>query len=488
MVVRNLPLATVVLGGFALLSTMGGLAEAQNKCAGEKIKAAGKKTTCKTALEAKQASAGGTIDPAKVAKCEAKLSSTFAKNEAKGPCLTTGDAATVEAKIDAFVADLDTELAVGTLPNKCQGEKIKAAGKKAACKLTLEAKQASKGGSIDPAKVAKCEAKLSSAFAKQEAGGACNTTGDAAAIEAKVDAFVADADTETNPPTLPCCPAGRMTILGSPGGFYTEATIAPFAFPGGTQITIEIGSPDGSCKHAAFIPPGGFTAPAFCQPALNFSTRYDASGCEGGSADGNGMVWDGNAPCPDPEVAKVGDTSDGTCNPPGQPCNTMAGGAGNNELGDTDTTRGDTVCDTAGLHAQLNVPVQVTTWLNGDADGCPDPDGVVDGGDIVVVQREFILSPTTDLASAAFVDKNGDTCKRAGFGPDGPLTVTGAPAAGPCCVVGQPLTLVTAGVDLQGGGPIFDVLYTHTSPATVSACSAPGPAQTCTLTTDPCDD
>jgi hypothetical protein len=169
---------------------------APNKCASEKIKAAGKKAKCKSDLESNQASKGGTIDGAKVAKCESKLSSTFAKSEAKGGCTTTGDAAAIEAKVDAFVTDLDTELAVGTLPNKCQGEKIKAAGKKADCKLGLKSKQAKKGGTIDPAKVAKCESKLSAAFAKNEGKGGCNTTGDAAAIEAKVDAFVADVDTE----------------------------------------------------------------------------------------------------------------------------------------------------------------------------------------------------------------------------------------------------------------------------------------------------
>jgi cysteine-rich repeat protein len=181
-----------------------GPVNAQNKCAGEKIKAAAKKAVCKTGLEAKQTSAGGTIDPAKVAKCEATFSAAYAKQEAKGECLTTNDAAAIEAKVDAFVDDVDTDLSVGTLPSKCQGEKLKAAGKKAECKLALESKQAGKGGTIDPAKVAKCEAKLSSTYAKQEAKGPCNTTGDAATIEAKVDAFIADVDLELNPPPVSC--------------------------------------------------------------------------------------------------------------------------------------------------------------------------------------------------------------------------------------------------------------------------------------------
>jgi hypothetical protein len=225
------------LGALSLFLTPAGSALAQNTCAGEKIKAAGKKATCKTGLEAKQASKGGTIDPAKVAKCEAKLSSTFAKNEGNGGCLTTGNAAAVEAKIDAFVADLDTELAVGTLPNKCQGEKVKAAGKKAACKLNLEAKQASKGGTIDPAKVAKCEAKLSSAFAKQEAGGACHTTGDTAAIEAKVDAFVADVDVELSGPSVT-----TTTIVTT----TTTTTTLPPSCSGDLYPSCYVG--DGACS------------------------------------------------------------------------------------------------------------------------------------------------------------------------------------------------------------------------------------------------
>jgi hypothetical protein len=43
-------------------------------------------------------------------------------------------------------------------------------------KLSLEATQAAKGGTLDPAKIAKCESKLSSTCAKNEARGGCNTT------------------------------------------------------------------------------------------------------------------------------------------------------------------------------------------------------------------------------------------------------------------------------------------------------------------------
>src|SRR5919201_2664848 len=132
----------VALGALAFVA-VSGTAEA-TKCQGEKIKAAGKKALCKAVLEGKQAAAGGTIDPAAIAKCEAKLSAAYAKQQLGTTCVTTGDAAAIESKVDAFVADLANELDVntGTNPNKCEGEKIKASGKKALCKLALVAKQA----------------------------------------------------------------------------------------------------------------------------------------------------------------------------------------------------------------------------------------------------------------------------------------------------------------------------------------------------------
>jgi hypothetical protein len=90
---------------------------AQNKCLAGKIKAAVKKVACKGGLTAKQAAKGTAPDPDKVAKCESAFSKQFAKLEGKGGCTTTGDAATIEAKVDAFLLDLNTELFA--CPNSC---------------------------------------------------------------------------------------------------------------------------------------------------------------------------------------------------------------------------------------------------------------------------------------------------------------------------------------------------------------------------------
>jgi hypothetical protein len=177
------------------------------------------------------------VDPFKLVRCESTFANSFAKAESKGGCLTTGDASAIEAKVDAFVSDLNSELDTPVNPNACEGEKIKAAGKKAECKCKLEAKQAGKGGAIDPAKVAKCEATFSKAFAKSEAKGGCTTTGDAAAIEAKVDAFVADVDTElpattttttsTTSTTLVCCDFGPTCGYRATAGACGSGTAGP---------------------------------------------------------------------------------------------------------------------------------------------------------------------------------------------------------------------------------------------------------------------
>lgn len=210
-------LAAAILGAFALMAVDGGVAMAKNKCAGSKIKSAAKKASCLLGLEAKEAKSGDPKDPAKVTACGSKLVTDFGKAEGKPPCLTTGDAGAIETKVDAFVSDVDTELSVG-IPNSCQSSKIKAAAKKTKCLLGLRAKVIANDKPLDPLKVQKCVDKFTQGFSKAEAKPPCNTTGDTGTIEAKVDAFVDDVDSELNPvptttttTTLPVCGDG---ILG----------------------------------------------------------------------------------------------------------------------------------------------------------------------------------------------------------------------------------------------------------------------------------
>jgi hypothetical protein len=312
-----------------------------------------------------------------------------------------------------------------------------------------------------------------------------------------------------------CCDPTRIETTSDLGSLVV-GTLAAFPFPGGVVTTVDAGAADATCKHSVTIPPGGFTVPVFCIPGTGYSSKVVAQGCEGGTADGQGSVWDAAAQSsPDPNVTHTGDSSDGVCNPPGQPCNTsFLAGAGANTLGDIDTTRGGAPKPPGSVHTQLDIPVLLTIWSNSDFDGCPDPDGAFDGADTLITQFSSILSLTTGTTSATFADKNGDACSLPS-GSGGPLTtrvcsndatrpcgvsgncpvggtcingaLTGIPPAGPCCQVGQTTTVVATGVAFTGESPFFDMLFANSIPATITACGVPA-ADTCTLTTDACQD
>jgi hypothetical protein len=408
-------------------------------------------------------------------------------------------------------------------PSKCTSKQVLAGTKKVFAKGKCEAKAIAKGVAVDAACLAKAEAKFESAFGKAEATADCLATVPASRIEAKVDEFLRDLRCEL------ACRRQRLTLTSGPGT-VAVSTLPSFPVGGGAITIVDMQADVGGCRYQATVPSGGFTAGAFCIPSLDMTVDLWATGCEAGTGDGAGTVWPGGAPCPDGDVKRVGDTSDGVCNPPGMPCTTGPGGAGANQLGDIDTTRGDNACDaTSGLHMQLDIPVRLVTWF--DVDGnCPDEDGVYDPGtDTSVHQFDLILSPTTATAEAALIDKDldgsgpavPDGCAFAGNGPahtqvcsnapnepcgnvgtlatpadcggppatciDGVLT--GSPAPGPCCAVGNPLVLVSAGVMFSDVVTLgSDLVYATRFPATVTACDPVGPAASCTPTTNTCFD
>jgi hypothetical protein len=98
--------------------------------------------------------------------------------------------------------------------NKCAAAKIRAAGKKAKCLLGLEAKGAKMGTAPDPLEVQRCKDQLFSAFSTNETNGGCLTTGDADAIEDKVDAFVADVDAELYSGGVDACAWAKLKGAG----------------------------------------------------------------------------------------------------------------------------------------------------------------------------------------------------------------------------------------------------------------------------------
>ncbi len=195
----------VALAAVAVLSLSAVAAEAgpfpAAKCQAAQLKAAGKACDCRHAVAAKAVTNGGAPD---FTKCAAKLSAAFTKAESKGGCPSVGGSGTVDGRLSALVADLETALQTATATGdaaQCAAAKLKAAGKKCACVHKIQATATLKGTTPD---FSSCDTKLEAAYAKAElkGGGACPTTGDAEAVcddvastSAEVEADIADRDT-----------------------------------------------------------------------------------------------------------------------------------------------------------------------------------------------------------------------------------------------------------------------------------------------------
>src|SRR5436309_10032475 len=114
-------------------------------------------------------------------------------------------------------------------------------------------------------------------------------------------------------------------------------------------------------------------------------------------------------------------------------------GQGNDYAGKITSTIGNGSADASGIHFRLTTPELSTTWTDGQSPSGTCANGsTYDDGELLVSQLVLKAEPTSAGASGAFVDMNGDGCRRAGSGfiaptnpdTDGPITVPGG-AAGP---------------------------------------------------------
>jgi hypothetical protein len=342
-----------------------------------------------------------------------------------------------------------------------------------------------------------------------------------------------------------CCGSERYTLKSSVGTLQVDSLPA-FVFPANVTTIMDSSAPTiglPTCQHDVVVPAGGFVVPNYDITALNYCSMVTANGCESGGGFGKGKLWDGGgtAGLATTGIRKDADTSDGFCdatftagtcalsggtcataadcpsntcvtgfctvglnacttnaqcpaNSCSSNCNFAAGGVGTNTLGKIVTTR--SLGLGGGVRSAIDIPVHSLTWSDSlcspqsNAGCCTASTYNPSDGDLVISEFDFILSPTTGSATGAFTDLNADGCKRAGIGfatptQDGPVTLTGSAAAGPCCSVGQASTVVSVGVGFSGGGPLYDLGFKSTIPNTVASCGA-AVAGDCTITTDPC--
>jgi hypothetical protein len=172
---------TLIAGLAVLVSVATAGPAAADKCTGVKLKALGKKESGLLGCQAKVATKG---DPTLEAACDAKVVAKFDKAFAKA-----GTCGGVDSDCEG-IADACRDSIRGALPDgtdsasasKCEGKRLKAAGKKASAKLACYAKAALKDVAVDTACLDKATAKFTAAFNK-----VTGCSGDEASVEGLVD-------------------------------------------------------------------------------------------------------------------------------------------------------------------------------------------------------------------------------------------------------------------------------------------------------------
>src|SRR5262249_7243500 len=170
-------------------------------CTAKELSLAGARSLGKAKCHSKAIAKGTALDPACLTKADATFSAGWAKAEAAGDCFTpTGDEAAIDAKVDAFLDDVVTDLVNAPGPSKCTSKKLTLTGKKAASRLKCYTKAAAKGVGVDPPCLQKVADKFTIGWTKAEGAGDCQAgTGDVGTIEGKVDALVDDVASELLP-------------------------------------------------------------------------------------------------------------------------------------------------------------------------------------------------------------------------------------------------------------------------------------------------
>jgi len=239
---------------------------------------------------------------------------------------------------------------------------------------------------------------------------------------------------------------------------------------------------DECCQSPGFVLPALLIGPG----VLNFCTKTNQDAC------GFGVINTSSPQTGDNETITEGDTSDpgpdcqyGTADDPtGKACNGFGTGQGADTQGRIRVTIGNGVADASGVQIRMSTPELATTWSDGQ--GCPS-NATFDMGESLVSQLVLAAEPTTAGATGAFVDLNGDTCKRVGAGftnlagtQDGPHTV-GPPTVTPMPSGGGPFRSVAMNEVFSGASPLFDIGFVAITPT--GAPTFQGAAQACTCST-----
>jgi hypothetical protein len=136
---------------------------------------------------------------------DATLASSFTRAEARGGCPVVGDLQEVSNDLDACVGLIRTATALDDTPlpqTFCGADKLKASGRRLKADLACHGKAAKSGTPVDPACLAKAQARLDSVFTKADTTADCVQTDDADITSFAVGVCLANLlDEVEEPPT-----------------------------------------------------------------------------------------------------------------------------------------------------------------------------------------------------------------------------------------------------------------------------------------------
>lgn len=237
--------AVAVLAAFAAFpgTARGANASPAQRCLAVKLDAVARAVVAHVSCEARAVEKSTTPRAGCHAGADNRLDGSFERIEGKGGCTTVDDEGAVDQGIDGFV----DALLAGATTGRCGATKLRAAARKAASDLGCHRAAARKGVAPAAACLDKSVTRFLATFARAEKR-ACGITGDAVAVQAIVDAFVASTvgHLTGTPPTATPTPTATATPNGAPDGLTATidgadvdlAWTAPGAASGNTHVRI----------------------------------------------------------------------------------------------------------------------------------------------------------------------------------------------------------------------------------------------------------
>ncbi len=227
---RCLTLLSLIAASAIAQGTASAAIDRASHCQGKKLKAVGVAARDLLRCHTQAVLTGSAVSGVCVTHAEERLASAFAWADAKGGCLTVGDALQVQSGLGAGVAGIATMLRPDTSASVCTSNKFFSAARAAARLLKAFAKERKKSneGRFSHA-TADFRQNLQETFAAVEnASSDCRTLGDGRAVAERVLALAGDA-------TLRLWPLARSGLTVSPpSGFSPDGIL--FALSNGNVL------------------------------------------------------------------------------------------------------------------------------------------------------------------------------------------------------------------------------------------------------------